>query len=335
MSTTALMWTVFGVMVFFALVLDLFILNRKAHEIKLKESLKWTAFWISLALIFGAGVFYEKGHDLGIQFLTGYVLEYSLSIDNLFVFLMILGFFKTPKFLQHRVLFWGILIAIISRVLFILFGVALVTRFHWILYIFGVFLIYTGIKMAMTSDNDEVDPNKNIVLKIFRKIMPISKDYEGTKYFVKIKNIRHATPLFVVILMVGTIDIMFALDSIPAILAVSQDYFIVITSNVFALMGLRSLFFALAGVMQLFHRLNYGLAIVLSFIGVKMCITYFDIHIPTSISLLVVVVVLGLSVVVSVLWPEKPSKKDKKPVQVQKAKTAKKVVKKTVKGKKK
>jgi tellurite resistance protein TerC len=335
MSTTALMWTVFGVMVFCALVLDLFVLNRKSHEIKLKESLKWTAFWISLAMIFAAGVFYEKGHDLGIQFLTGYVLEYSLSIDNLFVFLMLLGFFKTPKFLHHRVLFWGILIAIVSRVLFILFGVALVTRFHWVLYIFGLFLIYTGIKMALTSDDDEVDPNKNIALKIFRKIMPITKDYLGVKYFIKIKNIRHATPLFVVILMVGTIDIMFALDSIPAILAVSQNYFIVITSNIFALMGLRSLFFALAGVMQLFHRLNYGLAVVLSFIGVKMCITYFDIFIPSSISLIVVVVVLGLSVAVSILWPEKPSKKDKKPVQTKNAKTAKKVVKKAVKGKKK
>lgn len=342
MSVTAMMWLIFAVVMSAALFLDLCVLNKNAHEIKLKESLRWTAFWISLALIFAAGVFYKEGHDLGIQFLTGYVLEYSLSVDNLFVFLMLINFFKAPANLHHRVLFWGILIAIVSRVLFILFGVALVTRFHWILYIFGFFLVYTGIKMAVTSDNDEVDPNKNPMLKLLKKIMPVTNEYHDGHYFVRLKGIRHATPLFVVILMIGTIDIMFALDSIPAILAVSQDYFIVITSNIFALMGLRSLFFALAGVMKLFHRLNYGLAIVLSFIGIKMLITFFNIHIPTSVSLIVVVVVLGLSIVASIIWPEKekiktapksvvniaPKTAKTKPASKKAVKTAKKSVKK-------
>jgi len=221
MSVTALMWLIFAVVMSAALFLDLCVLNKKAHEIKLRESLKWTAFWISLALIFSVGVFYKEGHDLGIQFLTGYVLEYSLSVDNLFVFLMLITFFKAPANLQHRVLFWGILIAIISRVLFILFGVALVTKFHWILYIFGVFLVYTGIKMAVSKSDDEVDPNKNPMLKLLKKIMPVTNEYHDGRYFVRLNGIRHATPLFVVILMIVTIDIMFALDSIPAILAVS------------------------------------------------------------------------------------------------------------------
>jgi tellurite resistance protein TerC len=346
MSVTELMWLVFGVVMLAALFLDLCVLNRHSHEIKLKESLKWTAFWVSLALLFSVGVFHEEGHDLGIQFLTGYLLEYSLSVDNLFVFLMLITYFKAPAYLQHRVLFWGILIAIISRVLFILFGVALVTRFHWILIFFGVFLVYTGIKMAVSKSDEDVDPNKNPVLKVLKKVMPVTNEYHDNRYFIKLNGIRHATPLFVVILMIGTIDIMFALDSIPAILAVSQNYFIVITSNIFALMGLRSLYFALAGVMKLFHRLNYGLAIVLSFIGIKMLLSFVGVNIPTVASLIVVVVVLGLSIAASVLWPEKEkqktapksvvnivpkAKKTSKPASKKAAKTAKKTVKKTKK----
>lgn len=304
MSTMTILWTFFGIVLFLSLILDLGVINKMAHEIKLKESLRWTAFWVSLAFIFCAGIFYAMGHDSGVQFLTGYILEYSLSVDNLFVFLLLITYFKAPRNLHHRILFWGILIAIISRVLFILCGVALVARFQWILYIFGAFLVYTGIRMAVSDDSDEVDPDKSPVMKLLKKIMPVTKEYHHVRYFIRINGLLHATPLFVVILMIGTIDIIFALDSIPAILSITQNSFIVITSNVFALMGLRSLFFALSGVMQLFHYLKYGLAIVLSFIGVKMLISWI-VHIPTALSLCVVAGVLVLSVIASILWPEK------------------------------
>lgn len=300
----AILWTFFGAVLALSLILDLGVVNKQAHEIKLKESLRWTAFWVSLALIFCAGIFYEMGRDLGVQFLTGYILEYSLSVDNLFVFLLLITYFKAPKNLHHRILFWGILVAIISRVLFIICGVALVSRFQWILYIFGAFLVYTGIKMAVADDSDDVDPDKNPVMKLLKKIIPVTKEYHHTRYFIRVDKVMHATPLFVVILMIGTIDIVFALDSIPAILAVTQNSFIVITSNVFALMGLRSLFFALSGVMQLFHYLKYGLAVILSFIGIKMLIAWL-VHIPTSVSLYVVAGVLALSVIASIIWPEK------------------------------
>jgi tellurite resistance protein TerC len=284
------------------LVLDLAVFHRKAHAVKFKEAIGWTVFWISLAAIFAVAVYFWRGRHVAMDFTTGYLIEESLSIDNLFVFLLIFRYFKVPSNLQHAVLFWGIIGALVMRFLFIWAGVALINRFHWVIYIFGVFLIYTGIKLVK-SENSEVQPENNPVLRAFRKFMPVTRDYHGRKFFVRERGL-HATPLFLVLLVIETTDVAFAADSIPAVLAITRDPFIVYTSNVFAILGLRSLYFALAGLMDAFHFLHYGLAVILSFIGVKMLISNF-VHLPTWIALGVVALVLALSVVASLVFPKK------------------------------
>jgi len=310
MSSTTLLWIVFFSLISIAMIIDLGFANKKSHEISLKESLRWTAVWISLALLFCAGIYLKFGTEKGMLFLTGYILEYSLSVDNLFVFLMIFSFFKVPKMYQHRVLFWGILVALVTRILFISGGVVLVNKFHWIIYIFGVFLVYTGIKMAFKNNDDEIDLEKNILLRIVRKIIPISTKYDKEHFITKIKNRRYATPLLVVLLVIEATDIIFAVDSIPAILSITTDPFIVITSNVFAIVGLRSLYFALSKIVNLFHYLHYGLSVILTFIGAKMLISHYYV-IPVSIALTVVAVVLASSVIASLIWPAKIQKKKK------------------------
>lgn len=295
-------WIGFNAFVAIMLILDLTVFHRKAHKIEFKEALLWSAFWISLAAIFAVIVYFWRGKATSLDFITGYLIEESLSVDNLFVFLLVFRYFKVPTQFQHKVLFWGIIGALVMRFTFIWAGVALINRFHWIIYVFGAFLVYTGLKLLRSSDED-VHPENNPVLRWFRKFMPVTKDYEGGKFFVRRPGL-YATPLFLVLIVIETTDVAFAADSIPAILAITRDPFIVYTSNVFAILGLRSLYFALAGLMDAFHYLHYGLAVILTFIGVKMLLSNFF-HLPTVVALGVVAGVLALSVIASLLWPKK------------------------------
>jgi tellurite resistance protein TerC len=296
-----LLWVIFTLFVLAMLALDLGVFHRKGHVIHIREALAWSAIWIALSLLFNIGIYFWHGSVTALEFLTGYLLEYSLSIDNIFIFLMLFTYFRVPYLHQHKVLFWGILGALIMRVLFIIMGVTLIQKFHWVIYLFGVFLIFTGMKMGLER-NKEIHPERNPVLRLFRRFMPVTEDYADDKFFVKRNGRRLATPLLIVVLVVETTDVMFAVDSIPAILAITQDPFIVYTSNVFAILGLRSLYFALAGIMRLFHYLPYGLSAVLVFVGVKMLIADFY-KISIGIALGVVVGVLTLSVIASILWP--------------------------------
>ncbi|MDQ3073287.1 MAG: TerC family protein, partial [Bacteroidota bacterium] len=304
MPNSVYLWVGFNLFIFTMLCLDLFVFNRKAHTIKVKEALLWTAFWVSLAIIFGLGIWYYQGVQLAKEFFTGYLIEQSLSVDNLFVMLLIFTVFRTPTAFQHKVLFWGIIGVVLMRILFILVGVALIEKFHWMTYLLGGFLIFTGIKMLVERDK-EVHPDKNPVIRFFRKIMPVTDIYEGDKFFVKKDGRTWATPLFIVLLVIETTDIVFALDSIPAILAISTDPFIVYSSNLFAVLGLRSLYFALAGVMELFQYLKYGLSIILTFIGVKIMLANTKYEIDIDVALIVVAGILLLSVVISLLFPPK------------------------------
>jgi tellurite resistance protein TerC len=294
-------WVVFNVFVVVMLVLDLGVFHRNSHTVGFREAVRGSALWIGLALVFAVIVYFWHGRPATLEFITGYVIELSLSVDNLFVFLLIFRFFKVPTEQQHKVLFWGILGALVMRGLFILVGVNLMRRFEWIAYFFGALLIYSGIKL-FTQEEMEIHPEKNPVLKVFRSMMPVTEDYEGGKFFVK-RARRYATPLLIVLLVVETTDLIFAVDSIPAILAITLDAFIVYTSNVFAILGLRSMYFALAGMMELFHYLHYGLSIVLILVGTKMIVGHFY-QIPTAITLGVVAGVLAISVLASVLHPQ-------------------------------
>lgn len=301
MSNELLLWIGFNIFVLAMLALDLGVFHRKAHEVKVKEALWWSAVWIALAMLFNAGIYVFRGEQAALEFLTGYLLEKSLSVDNIFVFIMIFAYFRVPALYQHKVLFWGILGALIMRAIFIAAGVTLIQQFHWVIYIFGAFLVLTGIKMAAQKDK-EVHPEKNPVLKLFRRFMPVTEHYEGSSFFIKKGRRWFATPLFVVLLVVETTDVIFAVDSIPAILAITIDPFIVYTSNVFAILGLRALYFALAGIMQLFHYLAYGLAAILVFVGIKMLMA--DIYkFPIAVALGVVAGILLISVVASLLRP--------------------------------
>ncbi len=285
------------------LVLDIGLFHRKAHEVRVKEALLESAFWIVLALLFNLGVYFWKGGEIALQFLTGYLIEKSLSIDNIFIFAVIFSYFRVPAKYQHSVLFWGIVGALVFRAVFIIGGIALIQQFHWMIYVFGVFLVFTAIKLAWSKDQ-QIHPEKNPVLRLFRKLMPVSKEYAEGKFFIRENGRLLATPLFVVLLVVETTDVIFALDSIPAILAITHDPFVVYSSNAFAILGLRALYFALSGTMKMFHHLHYGLSVILGFVGVKMILS--DIYkIPIAASLCVIAGVLVLSVVASLLWPKK------------------------------
>ena len=297
MEVSASFWIGFNVFVLLMLALDLGVFNRKAHVVSVKEALTWSGVWISLALAFNGLIYYWFGEAKAVEFLTGYLIEKSLSIDNIFVFVLVFGYFQIPAIYQHKILFWGILGALVMRVIFIFAGVALIEKFHWTIYIFGLFLIYTGYKM-FTEKDKKMEPEKNPVIKFFRRIMPVTNELHGDKFFVKLNDKKYATPLFLVLILIETTDLIFAVDSIPAILAITQDQFIVYTSNVFAILGLRSLYFALAHVVDRFIYLSYGLALILVFVGSKMVLV--DIFkIPTFISLLVIALILIASVVLS------------------------------------
>ena len=294
------LWVGFSVFIITMLSLDLGLFNRRAHSITYREAWIWSAVWVSLAMIFAGIVFYYQGSVRGFEFLTGYLIELSLSVDNLFVFLLIFSYFKVPGRFQHRVLFWGVMGALFMRLTMIFIGAALIDRFHWIIYIFGAFLVYTGIKMFSHEDTD-MHPDQNPVVRLITRFLPISHQYDEQKFFTTINGKRTGTLLLLVLIVVEVTDLVFAVDSIPAIFAITTNTFIVYTSNVFAILGLRSMYFLLAGVVEKFRYLRIGLAIVLTFIGVKMLLGAFSIHIPIQASLVFVALVLVGSVVASLL----------------------------------
>jgi tellurite resistance protein TerC len=300
-SAATWLWVGFSLFILTMLSLDLGLFNRKAHTIKYREAWIWSGVWITLASIFAALVFHYRGRATGYDFVTGYLIELSLSVDNLFVFLLIFSYFKVPAKFQHRVLFWGVMGALIMRLTMIFIGAALIQRFHWIIYIFGAFLVYTGLKM-FKQEEVEIHPEQNPVVRLVTRFLPISREYDGEKFFTTVNGKRTGTLLLLVLIVVEITDLVFAVDSIPAIFVITRDTFIVYTSNVFAILGLRSMYFLLAGVVDKFRYLRVGLALVLTFIGIKMLVTAFGVHIPTKFSLAFVAIVLVGSVVASFLF---------------------------------
>lgn len=293
-----LVWGGFLALIAVLLIIDLGIFNRKAHRITVKEALAWTVIWIAVAMAFNVFIYFWHGHDAALEFLTGYLLEKSLSVDNLFVFLILFTYFCVPKENWHRVLFYGIVGAILMRGLFIGVGIAVISAFHWVLYIFGFILIITAVRIVIKKD-EEVHPENNPILRFFRKILPVSKEYDGAKFFTRINGKLVATPLFIVLIAIETTDVVFAMDSVPAIFGITLDPFIVFTSNIFAILGLRALFFAIAGVIENIYYLKYGLAIILGFIGVKIFLELVHYEIPIFIALGFVAAVLAVAITAS------------------------------------
>ena len=293
------LWIGFNLFVILMLVLDLGVFHRKSKVISVKDALIWTAVWVFMAFLFNVFVYYYFDEETAFEFFTGYLIEKSLSVDNIFVMILIFSYFNVPSEYQHKVLFWGILGALIMRVCFILAGVELIHKFHWLIYIFGGFLVFTGIRI-LTQGDSKFDPEKNPVVKLVRRVFRVTPAFEGDNFFIKRDNVLWATPLFVVVVMIEVTDLIFAVDSIPAILAISDDSFIVYTSNVFAILGLRSLYFALAGIEKYFVYLKYGLSAILIFIGAKMCISDFY-TIPVEISLAFIILTLSLAVLASMV----------------------------------
>lgn len=298
------LWVVFTVFVLGMLALDLGVFSRKPHEIKFKEAMAWTIVWVSLAMIFNAWIYFEYGSHKALEFLTGYLVEEALSVDNIFVFIILLSSFAVPKVYQHRVLFWGVVGAIVMRAIFIGLGVALISRFHWIMYVFGAILIFTGIKLLLQSDDHEPHPEKNPIYKLARRLIPAVSEYHGKNFTIVQNGRRYATPLLLVLIAIEATDLVFAVDSIPAVFAITTDPFIVYTSNIFAILGLRSMYFLLAGVLDKFHYLKIGLALVLLFVGAKMVIVDWY-KIPIFASLITIGGLLALSVIASIVFPKK------------------------------
>jgi len=305
---TPAFWLGFNAFVLALLALDLFVFHRRAHEVRLKEAAGWSAFWVALALLFGAGIYQLRGPEEGLAFVTGYLIEKALSVDNIFVFVLIFGYFGVPARYQHRVLFWGILGALVMRGTMIVAGAYLIGQFHWLIYLFGAFLVFTGLRMA-THGGRAIHPEANPVIGLVRRLVPVTGADHGPRFFVRAAPAPGrparivATPLFVVLVLVETTDLVFAVDSIPAIFAITEDPFIVYTSNVFAILGLRALYFLLAGVIHRFHYLKLGLSVVLVFVGAKMLAS--DLYeVPIGLSLAIVALVLGAAVVASLVWPK-------------------------------
>lgn len=299
MEVNIYIWLGFLAFIFLILFIDLGVFHKNSHEVKIKEALTWSAVWIALALLFNLGIYYFMGKEKAIEFFTGYVIEKSLSVDNLFVFIMIFTFFQVEAKYQHKILFWGIIGALIMRAIFIFAGVGLINKFHWIMYIFGAFLLFTGIKMLFQKE-ETIDPDKNIVVRFFKRFFAVTNKNHGDKFFVKENAKIVATPLFIVLIMIEFTDLIFAVDSIPAIIAISKDSFIIFTSNVFAILGLRSLYFALAGITKYFIYLKYGLSAILVFVGIKMIGAEFF-KLSSMLSLAIIVGILLISVLASVI----------------------------------
>ena len=313
MAGNWLFWVLFNAFVVAMLLLDLGVFHRQSHEVRFREALTWTAVWVALAGVF-AVLLYFFGHrmtgdftrpnpQLALEFVTGYLIEESLSVDNLFVFLLIFRYFAVPRQNQHKVLFWGIIGALVMRAAFIAAGVSLIRRFEWVIYAFGAFLVFIGIRLALQKSELQ-SPRENAIVKLFRKHVRMTHDVQTDRFFVRTSNGWFATPLALILVLVETTDVTFAVDSIPAVLAVTRDAFIVYTSNVFAVLGLRSLYFALAGIMELFHFLHYGLSVILIFIGTKMLLSHYY-EMPIHVALGVVAAVLAVSIVASLLFPRK------------------------------
>jgi tellurite resistance protein TerC len=309
-SNESLLWVVFSVVVFALLALDLGVFHKKSHVISIKEALIWSAIWILVAFVFCLAIYLWQGPDMALAFTAGYIVERSLSVDNLFVFMVIFSYFKVPAAHQYRVLFWGIIAALVMRGIFVIAGITLIEKFHWVIYIFGAFLIITGIKIALRKEDKDVDMSRNPVLRLCKRCLPTTDHYDGGKFFTKIDGRLALTPLFVVLLVVETSDVLFALDSVPAVLAISLDPFIVYTSNVFAILGLRALYFALAGCMLIFHYLNHGITLILIFVGLKMLLTGVY-EMPVSVALGVIATILLGSMALSILKPPEKSKSEK------------------------
>jgi len=301
-------WLAFATIVLVMLALDLGVFHRKAHVVRLREALVWSTLWIALSLLFNLGIYAQLGSQAALDFFTAYVIERTLSIDNIFVFLLIFSYFSVPPQFQHRVLFWGIVAALLMRALFIAAGLALIAKFDWILYVFGAFLVYTGIKMAVRREG-EIHPERNPVLRLFRRFYPVTNEYHEASFLVRMDGRYAATPLLVVLLVVETTDVIFAVDSIPAVLAITVDPFIVYTSNVFAILGLRALYFALAGIMELFHYLHYGLSAILIFVGVKMIVAHVY-EVPTVLALAFIALTMVISIVASMMYPRSAPSED-------------------------
>jgi tellurite resistance protein TerC len=295
-------WIVFNIFVVLMLALDLGVFNRRPHVVKFREALGWTVAWVCMAAGFAALVYFWRGRASTLEFVGGYLVEQSLSVDNLFVFLVIFRYFRVPGHLQHRVLYWGIIGALVMRAVFIVLGVGLIRRFDWLIYAFGAFLVYNGIALLRHKQMD-VHPDQNPLVRLLRRFVPVTAEYEGGKFLVR-RERRYATPLLLVLLVIETTDVLFAVDSVPAVLAISLDPFIVYTSNVFAILGLRSLYFVLAGMMETFRYLHYGLSLILVFIGLKMLMSHYYV-IPTGIALATVALLLAVSIAASLIHPSK------------------------------
>jgi tellurite resistance protein TerC len=302
-SARTTMWLIFAAVIAVMFILDLWLFNRKSHEIRFREALTWTAVWVGIAAAFNIGVWYFLGKAKALEFLTGYVIEESLSVDNLFVFIMIFSYFKVTRLQQPKILKWGIIGALVMRGIFIVVGIDLIERFHWVIYLFGAVLIYTGIKMAFGQET-EMDPEKNLAVRLLRKFVPVTKRKFGNRFFIKRCGVVAATPLFLALVVVESSDLIFAVDSIPAVLAVTHDPFIVYSSNVFAIMGLRSLYYLLAHVMDMFAYLKLGVSCILAFVGGKMLLVDL-VEIPLHFSLGIIIGVLTISILASLLIPAK------------------------------
>ena len=299
------LWAGFILFVLVMLALDLGVFHRRAHEVSTREALAWSIVWIALALVFNAGIYHWFGRERALEFFTGYLIEKALSVDNLFVFLVLFNYFAVPAALRHRVLFWGILGALVMRALFIVAGTALIAAFHWVLYLFGAFLVFTGLKLLAARD-EGIEPEHNPVLRLIRRVLPSVPEYHGACFALKLAGRWCATPLLAVLVMIEATDIVFALDSIPAVFAITRDPFIVFTSNIFAVLGLRALFFLLAGMLGRFRYLKVGLGLVLAFVGAKMLLADL-VRVPIALSLGIIACLLGLSIALSMLLPERKS----------------------------
>lgn len=304
MEISIFWWIGFNVFVLLMLALDLGVFHKNSHEVTFREAITWSTVWIGLALLFNAGIWYFMNEIKAIEFLTGYIVEKSLSVDNIFVFVLIFSAFQVPAIYQHRVLFWGVFGALIMRAVFIFAGISLITKFHWIIYVFGVFLVITGIKIARDKGT-KVNVENSPVLRLFQKFLPVTPDFVKSSFLVRLNGKWHATPLLLVLILIETTDLIFAVDSIPAILAITNDSFIVYTSNVFAILGLRSLYFALAGSLKYFTYLHYGLAAILVFVGIKMLITDFY-KLNPFVSLGIIGFILMASIAASLILKKKP-----------------------------
>jgi tellurite resistance protein TerC len=300
-----LLWTIFSVFVLGMLTLDLGVFSRRPHEVGFREAMSWSLVWVALAMLFNGWIYLRFGSQKALEFLTGYVIEKALSVDNIFVFVVLFAAFAVPKIYEHRVLFWGVIGAIVMRAIFIALGAALIARFHWVMYVFGAILIVTGIRLILHRADDP-DPANNAIFRTISRVVPATPDYHGKSFLVVQHGKRLATPLLLVLLAIEATDVVFAVDSIPAIFAITQDPFIVYTSNIFAILGLRAMYFLLAGVIEKFHLLKMGLALVLMFVGVKMVIVDYY-KVPIGLSLGVIAAVLAGSVIASVVWPKRVS----------------------------